>query len=611
MYEAGVELYQSPTLKKLKVPYEYMSDRQIARGYGFKENDRITVPHILSIILYTNFTSLCMDFSSSFRFLSHSESLRGLIKRNSKWYYLSKYLREVVEIFGSRVGLDDQEKDAYGFSTEVDKGSFYHSVSYLLFPSFNVHFYGPLSISKQLSVAMLFASNQGLVIQLKSRTPYYDRQLRFFNVSLISCFSSEDERLFIGGQFPLQISSIRLLKNNINTGPLIHTLFVIHKMIKGEKLDFSKKEERVTALDTSIFKKLLSCSKDLPLYIKQIWDEFKHRQKKIEIDMWYMYEYYILFVPLLFSSHPKFKNVLLLNRITQIFPNVTYIICKYVDQDLETGKYSSAIVCSSFILGVKNLLTKINSNKKLKKIIIDTHHNEIECDLYDKQFEALQWRIGKGGHTLVLTREPYKVICKDVVLKIWSIIRGKAPLYDATSLEVPILNKLISDSKDLPLYVKQKWDEFKDRRQSIIINMEYMYCNYKLFMPLLFSSDPKCKNLLRFNRILKIFPNVTQIICKKTDWDGDKGKYGNYSFSIVSSSFIFGLKGMLSKIKQNKSNELKKIIIIIKTYKHRIGDDCNLYVKEFDALGWEIQKENKYYGEGEITLTKMPGLSKK
>jgi len=123
--------------------------------------------------------------------------------------------------------------------------------------------------------------------------------------------------------------------------------------------------------------------------------------------------------------------------------------------------------------------------------------------------------------------------------------------------DILIFKKLLSFSSDLPFYVQQIWKEFKNKQESIKINMKCMYKYYKSFMLLLFSSDPKFKNLLLFNKIIKIFPNANEIICEKTDWDGDKRDYFS---SIVCSNFIGSLKDMLSEMEQNKTNKLKKII---------------------------------------------------
>ena len=125
-----------------------------------------------------------------------------------------------------------------------------------------------------------------------------------------------------------------------------------------------------------------------------------------------------------------------------------------------------------------------------------------------------------------------------------------------------------------------------------------MYYYYSSFCGYFFSAS--IKNLFLFNKIIKIFPNTTQIIC---EWTGRIEEKPYWSPDIVCSNFFDGLLDILSKIEQNKTNKLKKIII--KTYKYEIKYDCNLEKKSFGLLGWKIEKENKK----EISLTKQEIIS--
>ena len=68
--------------------------------YGIKYKDTITFNHLLSLCLYTDFNDLCTDFSESFRSLSNYESLNSIKQRNRNYRFMSKYLRECVELFG-------------------------------------------------------------------------------------------------------------------------------------------------------------------------------------------------------------------------------------------------------------------------------------------------------------------------------------------------------------------------------------------------------------------------------------------------------------------------------------------------------------------------------
>merc|ERR1740123_250092 len=79
--------------------------------------------HILSLIFYCDFTKLCTDFSSSFRAIKPFETLRNIKKRNAMYYWMSRYLRELVELFGQC-----SYGDKYGSINKI-KGPFFTGLS--------------------------------------------------------------------------------------------------------------------------------------------------------------------------------------------------------------------------------------------------------------------------------------------------------------------------------------------------------------------------------------------------------------------------------------------------------------------------------------------------
>eukprot|EP01084_Bolivina_argentea_P084030 152082_1 len=70
------------------------------RGYGIKYGTVLDFNNLVSLILYCDYSGLSRDFSASFRAISRFETIGNIKKRNSKYYYLSKYLRETVEVYG-------------------------------------------------------------------------------------------------------------------------------------------------------------------------------------------------------------------------------------------------------------------------------------------------------------------------------------------------------------------------------------------------------------------------------------------------------------------------------------------------------------------------------
>merc|ERR1712228_346265 len=82
--------------------------------YEIEAGAALLFEHILSLILYTDYTKLSTDFSSSFRKLSTFETLKSVKQRNAVYFWMSKFLRELVECYGQCSSGDrDQDTGKY------------------------------------------------------------------------------------------------------------------------------------------------------------------------------------------------------------------------------------------------------------------------------------------------------------------------------------------------------------------------------------------------------------------------------------------------------------------------------------------------------------------
>ena len=70
--------------------------------YGITEedNNKVTFDQLLSIICYCDLTDFSRAWSESFRAVSFNESFEEIKKRNQSFYFCSKYLIEIVNVFG-------------------------------------------------------------------------------------------------------------------------------------------------------------------------------------------------------------------------------------------------------------------------------------------------------------------------------------------------------------------------------------------------------------------------------------------------------------------------------------------------------------------------------
>ena len=153
------------------------------RHYEIKHGAPITINHLLSLMLYTDTTTLSSNFSASFRKLHAYDTLSQIKKRNSRYFHWSKRLREAVELFGD-----------YNYNIDPP---FYTGISCVMeMQSLSIRLCAPTSTSVQMEVAVKFSGSNGIIIQLTTKGIMTGNaaKVRGFDVSWLSQFKEEDER---------------------------------------------------------------------------------------------------------------------------------------------------------------------------------------------------------------------------------------------------------------------------------------------------------------------------------------------------------------------------------------------------------------------------------
>ena len=161
--------------RKMKSPYgDFLH-------YDIPPRSPLRAHHLYALILYCDFSDYCFEFGRSFRKMKWSENIGDVKKRNAKFYFVSRYLREAVQYFG-----------IHGFK---EKGPFFTGMSCVLnIPSFSVSFNGPTSTSKQKVVATLYADDNGMVVVLDNRRGHtHDISIVYFCTFLSDEYESEYE----------------------------------------------------------------------------------------------------------------------------------------------------------------------------------------------------------------------------------------------------------------------------------------------------------------------------------------------------------------------------------------------------------------------------------
>ena len=155
--------------------------------YDVAADEPLGFPNLVSLILYTDYSTLSSNFSSTFRKKGQFETINSIKKRNSEYFWWSKTLRETVEIFG--------QCSCYDYNGGYLMGSYFCGVSFLMtMPEFNIFLCSPTSTSMHIEVATKFSGDEGIIIQLNNPSPAGYHLLRGFNCSWISRYKEEDER---------------------------------------------------------------------------------------------------------------------------------------------------------------------------------------------------------------------------------------------------------------------------------------------------------------------------------------------------------------------------------------------------------------------------------
>ena len=145
--------------------------------YEIRSGSQLTISNVISIILYCDFSDLSSDFSATFRPLRPSEPLSSIKKRNQKYWWLSRTLRETVQYFGNYREYDQKHRKW------KNCGPFYCGLSAVIYlPEFSTRLCSPTSTSVATEVATRFAGDDGIVVLNNNGDYYSQNELDFLIV---------------------------------------------------------------------------------------------------------------------------------------------------------------------------------------------------------------------------------------------------------------------------------------------------------------------------------------------------------------------------------------------------------------------------------------------
>eukprot|EP01084_Bolivina_argentea_P251916 422699_1 len=262
--------------------------------------------------------------------------------------------------------------ECYGTTMEQSKIKvFYHGISMMYLDTFIVMLCCPTSTTAQLEVATTFADRNGIILELEKCA--LGHSLRYFNCSLLSSYGSEDERLFVGGRYPLQLRSIRIVSNRHNYKHFVKALTLFNKIIAATRLS-PNEIKKVTQTD---YKAIVGMIKHhigektnkFPEYINACFDQLVCNKSVIRVNIEYMKLQYPLFYQIFVDKNHDIyfvksldNNLLAFDFIANLFQQCVEI--SSIETDSEENAFSGQ--AHMYLSSLINILNKINKNEKSK-----------------------------------------------------------------------------------------------------------------------------------------------------------------------------------------------------------------------------------------------------
>jgi len=275
---------KSNTIKKMKARATSGHASRIYLHYGIAIGEPLNLQHLLALIFYTDFSDLCTAFSASFRALKPFESLKNIKRRNSAFHWMSKHLRELVELFGQCSKENNDENN--------ENGPFYSGVSVeLSVPEFAMRLNSPTSTTKEFAVSVKFGGGKGMVLTFDNKGIQF-QYLRCINCEFISRYPEESERLFFGGFFRINLICLRLLAANKNMKQFVNCCAHLDAMLTvGWMFDIKKLNKKDVRLLGNLVKHAVSKKQStikFDEYIIESFDAYRHHKKEIILRLSYL-----------------------------------------------------------------------------------------------------------------------------------------------------------------------------------------------------------------------------------------------------------------------------------------------------------------------------------
>ena len=273
----AIDLINSKHGKKIKCKYLKESNDPKQNEIGLKEGGSISIDHMLSLIIYSNYKFLQQAFKQTFIKKSGNETNGDLIKRHSNFANFGKLLYESIHLFGTDIS---SKKDL----------TFYHFLNKpIIFQHTFSYFYFPISTICNLESAIFYHKLNGNDTLLKLDRPhdgvcYYN----YFECQWISDFSSQSEMIFLGSL--LKIRAIMNIKLFTNYSFYLNISYIMTQMVHGAVLYEPMKKNEIYVTKTLRYlienKNNDNNNDNMDGYTVQLFNHFALKMTDIHINLW-------------------------------------------------------------------------------------------------------------------------------------------------------------------------------------------------------------------------------------------------------------------------------------------------------------------------------------
>ena len=111
--------------------YAFFADEWF-RLYGIPKYVQVPISHLMALLFYCNYTFHQNKLTATYRRIYWNETDKSLKRRHAEFYWWGRYLRELVECFGTCMQFAPESKFYHGINTELlFESTFFHGLLYL------------------------------------------------------------------------------------------------------------------------------------------------------------------------------------------------------------------------------------------------------------------------------------------------------------------------------------------------------------------------------------------------------------------------------------------------------------------------------------------------